>query len=381
MLGLPLALLSCDAVGESGSEGALAATVPVWTQQQIGQLRQAVMAAGAEALPVLPIHDLDAAMAGADHAAMDAAADALALRLAGIILLGAAPVVERSAWRITDSDSADDLPGALRDALAADKLGGFFEGLHPQHPDYAALRSAYAAEFDPVRRRTIARNMERWRWMPRSLGRDYVLVNSATFDARLWRAGQPVGTWRVIVGKAETPSPVFQATITGVTFNPWWDIPASIVKEKGGRFPARLGYVRTGSRWRQKPGPANALGQMKLVMPNPYNVYLHDTPSRSLFQNEVRAYSHGCIRVGDAVGFASTLLEGVRSRPEIDAIIAGGKTVSVTLPVQFPVYITYFTAGLRGDGSLAIVPDIYGRDGALHVAGAGQVGQGPACPA
>jgi len=102
---------------------------------------------------------------------------------------------------------------------------------------------------------------------------------------------------------------------------------------------------------------------MKLVMPNRYSVYLHDTPNRELFDREVRAFSHGCVRVGDALGLAANLLEGVRTRAEIDAIVASRQSVTISLLRPLPVYIAYFTAGSAADGSLAFYPDIYGRDG------------------
>jgi len=204
--------------------------------------------------------------------------------------------------------------------------------------------------------------MERWRWMPHALGNDYVLVNAAAFEAYLWRGGRKAGTWRVIVGKKSTPTPVFSAAITGVTLNPWWNIPASIVSEMRGRFPASKGYVRVDGSWRQKPGPQNALGQMKLAMPNPYNVYMHDTPGRNLFERDVRAFSHGCIRTGDAIGFAATLLQGVKSRAEIDTILATRSTTTIDLATPLPVYVTYFTASPRRDGAIAYLDDIYGRD-------------------
>ncbi|MEJ2459930.1 MAG: L,D-transpeptidase family protein [Novosphingobium sp.] len=267
-------------------------------------------AAPQDALPSPDTQDLNAAVAGGDHTAIDTAASALALKLGRMHLLGVATT----------------------------------------------------AQTDPERRATIARNMERWRWMPQSLGQSYVLVNTATFEARLWRNGQPTGTWRVIVGKRSTPSPVFSAQITGVILNPWWNIPASIVREKHGRFPTRLGYVKTANGYRQKPGPNNALGQMKLVMPNPYHVYMHDTPSKHLFERDSRAFSHGCIRVGNALDFATTLLDGARTREEVDAIVESRKNTTVNLPSPLPVYITYFTAGLLGDGTFVVQPDIYGRD-------------------
>jgi murein L,D-transpeptidase YcbB/YkuD len=205
--------------------------------------------------------------------------------------------------------------------------------------------------------------------MPLDLGTSFVLVNTARFELELWRKGERIGTWPVIVGKPQTPTPVFAATVTGIVFNPWWDIPTSIVKESVGalvrRSPAlarKRGYVWGGGRYRQKPGPNNALGQMKLVMPNPYRVYLHDTPTKQLFTREVRAMSHGCIRVGDAIGFAAALAEGTRNRAEVDALVTAGKTVEIALGERLPVYIAYITAVPAADGSVTLLPDIYERD-------------------
>lgn len=302
---------------------------------------------------------------------IDRMATALALRLARMHLLGSATPAEQAGWRIADSDGAIDLQSWLERTLSGGSLDPIFEALRPQHPDYAVLRSAYAAEADRERHLTLARNMERWRWMPQSLGRDFVLVNAASFEASLWRQGRLVGTWKVIVGKTRTPTPVFSATITGVIFNPWWEIPASIVREKGGNFPSRLGCVRANGRYRQRPGPGNALGQMKLVMPNPYSVYMHDTPGKSLFERDVRAFSHGCIRTADALGFAAALLKDVKTREEVDAIVSSKRTTQVDLPSTLPVYVTYFTAATDASDALVIKPDIYGRDGRIAIASDG----------
>lgn len=340
-----------------------------WNPATLAQLHQWVEAAPDDALPRLDTSALDAAARAGNPEATDRAANALALRLARMHLLGVAGASQRTGWRIADTDDAKGLDARLANALAGGRLDLFFGGLNPQHPDYTALRAAYASEQDPDKRAVYARNMERWRWMPQVLGSDYLLVNAASFEASRWRQGQRVGTWRVIVGKPKTTTPIFAATITGVTINPWWDVPASIVRESVGalvrRHPSlarQRGYVWGGGKIRQRPGPTNSLGQMKLVMPNPYHVYLHDTPNRDLFERDVRAFSHGCIRVGDALGLAAELLEGAKTRAEIDALVAQGETVTLDLPLHLPVYVTYFTAGTRGDGSLAIFPDIYKRD-------------------
>lgn len=336
-----------------------------WKPAQVEQLKRWVRVSPEDALPQLQSGELEAAVRTADQAAIDRAATVLSLRLARMHLMGSATPAQKTGWNIEDSDRSTDLQSWLERALAGNALNTFYEALRPKHPDYAALRAAYATEKDPKRRLTLARNMERWRWLPRSLGQDYVLVNAAFFEAYLWRDGEKVDTWSVIVGKRSTPTPVFSATVTGVTFNPWWNIPASIVREKRGRFPSRLGYVYSNGRWRQKPGPNNALGQMKLAMPNRYSVYMHDTPGKNLFEREVRAFSHGCIRTSDALGFASTLLEDVKTREEVDAIVAARKTTMIDLPSSLPIYVTYFTAATRKDGTVAIQPDLYRRDGRL----------------
>lgn len=351
-----------------GSGNAVAAE-PAWNANNLGKLRLWVAAAPADALPTPDKSALERAIAASDSDAVDAAASALALKLARMHLLGVATAGERAGWRIVDTDTAIDLPTRLQAALAEGRVDEFFIGLRPQHPDYQLLRDAYQAETDPLRLQVIARNMERWRWMPVSLGEDYVLVNAAAFEAARWRGGQRAGGWRVIVGKTKTPTPVFSATITGVNFNPWWTVPSNIIRESVGslirRNPALArsrGYVWGGGSVRQKPGPQNALGQMKLVMPNGFSVYLHDTPNRDLFERPVRAFSHGCVRVGDALGLAENLLQGAQTREQIDALVAAGETVTVDLPRPIPIYIAYFTAGSRNDGTLAVFDDLYRRD-------------------
>jgi murein L,D-transpeptidase YcbB/YkuD len=338
---------------------------PAWKIDQAQILRQAIVDAQQDALPLLPLTDLDSGIAQGEGAQLDQTATALALRLARMHLLGWSKPAQKAGWNIADSDADADVETWLAQSLAMSGLAVFIAALRPAHPDYAALRAAYATETDDERKRTLARNMERWRWLPRSLGSDYVLVNAAFFEARLWREDKLEGTWPVIVGKTSTPTPVFATRITAVTFNPWWNVPASIVRERGGRFPASQGYVRIGGQWRQKPGPGNALGQMKLEMANPYSVLMHDTPNKSLFERDQRAFSHGCVRTGDAIGYAATLLARQYTREQVDTIVGAGKTVTISLEQPLPVYIAYFTAAPDADGVVAYRPDVYRRDGRL----------------
>lgn len=347
---------------------------PAWSAADLASLRRWIEAAPDDALPRLHTAALDTALAAASPQRIDAEATALALRLARMHLLGSATPTERAGWRIVDPDGEIALALMLEQALASGTLDTFFALQRPADREYGALRQAYAQESDEARRLTIARNMERWRWMPRTLGEDYVLVNAARFEAVLWRKGARAGVWRVIVGKQSTPTPVFGATIDGVILNPWWEIPSSIVRESVGalvrRNPAlarQRGYVWSGGKYRQRPGANNALGLMKLVMPNPFSVYMHDTPSKKLFDEEVRAYSHGCIRTDDAIGYAATLLEGARTQEEVDAIIASGKTTTVRLAHPLPVYVAYFTAVSDGERGVTVLSDIYGRDAAIRV--------------
>jgi murein L,D-transpeptidase YcbB/YkuD len=156
------------------------------------------------------------------------------------------------------------------------------------------------------------------------------------------------------------------ADAVAVTFNPWWNVPQSIIREMGGSFG---GYqVRRGEGGtltvRQPPGPRNALGRVKIEMPNDHAIYLHDTPAQNLFARPVRAFSHGCIRTQNVRDFAALLLgpTGQWDRATIDQTIAAGDTTRADLASPVPVYIAYFTAAATTDGDIVTYADIYGRD-------------------
>lgn len=363
------ALLAVIALTLFGTAVPAGAQSTGWTPANLSVLKRWVAMAPMDALPEPSTIALERAQAANDSAAIAQAADEVALKLARMHLLGCATAAERKGWNIEDTDKSVDLPGLLQSSLQAGTLDAFYASLRPRDPEYTALQAALGTATDEAARSAIARNMERWRWMPRSLGDDHVLVNAAAFEASLWRGGDKVGTWKVIVGKTKTPTPIFNTTITGVNLNPWWEIPASIVRESVGSLVRRSpstararGYVWGGGRYRQKPGPNNALGQMKLVMPNRYSVYMHDTPNKDLFERDVRAFSHGCIRTGDALGYAATLLEGVKTREQVDAIVASGQSTVIDLARPIPIYIAYFTAVSDGQGGVKLLNDVYGRD-------------------
>lgn len=369
---VPVALLTGGDIAINGS-----AFGPAWSDQQVAQLRNWANAAPDEGLPRPDTAELDAAIANAHPLAINRTASELALRLSKLHLLGSAPQGQRLAWHITDTDRSTDLEAPLAEALKSDHLDAFFAAQRPAHPHYEALRQALAQETDPARRTAIARTMERWRWLPRDLGPDFLIANAAGFEVNLWRGGQHVKRWGAIAGKPATPTPSLRAEAIAVNFNPWWEIPASIAKESNMRAGGR--YVWNGKRFRQPPGPGNALGQMKIVMPNPYDIYLHDTPAKGLFTAEMRAFSHGCMRVENALDFAETLLNGARSHEQIERIVnpqkdappgvkAVVKSTVVTLPEKIPVFVLYMTVAVKPDGTLAFHKDIYGRDAVIAVA-------------
>ena len=354
-LGAATAALAIFLAGDAHVSATVAG--PGWSTPELALLRDAVARAGDDALPVPDSSALDKAMWSGHLDQIKAAADELALRFAALQLLGAAPVGERADWHIVDTDRTDDLPARLTQALTEDKLSDFLSAQRPAQPDYAALRAAYAQELDSARRLAIARNMERWRWLPRDLGQDYVFANAASFEVSLWRGGERRKSWRAISGKTATPTPSISAMATAINFNPWWEVPPSIAVGRG------RGFQFTNGRFRQPPGPGNSLGRMKVIMYNPYAIYLHDTPSRGLFGAADRAFSHGCMRVDDAIGFAATLLEGSRSRTQIDRLLEKpDQTAVVPLAKPIRVYVAYFTVTAKPDGTLAFAKDIYKRD-------------------
>jgi murein L,D-transpeptidase YcbB/YkuD len=360
-----LALTACPALAQAQ-----------WSPDQVRELLGVAAQVREEGLDPADydVTGLKSALDRSDAAGVQARATAVFLHLASDFTQGHVRNRARMAWHLPGPTLS---PAAARSLLDA-ALGGTgvrttLQRLLPQHRQYRLLKEALAAA--PARDKAgvlrLRANLERWRWMPRELGRRYLLVNAPAFTVSLIEDNKVVSRRRVIVGKPATPTPQFAATVTGVILNPWWDVPASIVRESVGKLVATnpgqaraRGYVVSGGRYRQQPGAGNALGQMKLVMPNPFTVYLHDTPNKALFDTDIRAYSHGCVRVQDALGLAETLLASTTGwyRPRIDGVLAGGRTTPVTLAQPLPVYIAYFTVAAEENGELATFPDIYGRD-------------------
>lgn len=218
-------------------------------------------------------------------------------------------------------------------------------------------------------------NIERWRAQTAEPVDRFVLVNIPFMELRAVRSGQVDLTARVVVGKPRSQTPVFEAEIGGLVFAPYWNIPARIARSE--IFPkARRDsdYLARNQiepvpgmpgQLRQRPGPENSLGLLKFDLPNPHDVYLHDTPAKSLFDSPIRAFSHGCVRVAAPELLATWLLEPT-GRWDLDAVraaMAEGTTRRVDLARPVPVRLVYFTVWARADGTVDFRRDIYGLDG------------------
>ena len=219
----------------------------------------------------------------------------------------------------------------------------------------------------------IAANMERYRWLPRSFGRRYIFVNVPAFHLEAYDSTGKALEMKVIVGQEyeDKATPVFADSMETVVFRPYWDVPPSIAAKE--IFPKGPGYLasenmevysQNGQRAvRQRPGPKNALGFVKFLFPNDFNIYLHDTPNHQLFDKDVRAFSHGCIRLEKPAELAEWVLGWPADKVE-QAMHDGPDNRGVKLPQKIPVFITYFTTYIN-NGQLYFGNDLYNRDDKL----------------
>jgi len=215
----------------------------------------------------------------------------------------------------------------------------------------------------------ITANLERYRWLPRTMGNRYVFVNVPAFRLQAFDSGRKVLEMKVIVGAEYDgrSTPVFSDRMEFVVFRPYWNVTDDIAANE--LFPkfARTGmpadyetYMEGGKlRLRQKPGEKNSLGLVKFMFPNDFNIYLHDTPDDDLFEQDVRAFSHGCIRVEEPEELAQWVLGWSHER--VEQAMHGANNRTVNLPNKIPVYIAYFTAYVK-DGHLFFGNDLYQRD-------------------
>jgi murein L,D-transpeptidase YcbB/YkuD len=218
--------------------------------------------------------------------------------------------------------------------------------------------------------------MERLRWLPPISSGRRIAVNLADFRAYVFDGDSITFETAAVVGKRYHETPMFTASMTYLVINPYWNVPASITRNEirpkikaDPQYLAKNHMEMTDGAVRQLPGPWNSLGRFKFMFPNSHNIYLHDTPSRTLFSLADRAFSHGCVRLQKPAELAAVLLQGQGWTPErIQATVAGGQQTVVTLDEPIPVTITYVTAFRTPDGLLHYTRDVYGRDAKLIAA-------------
>ena len=322
---------------------------------------------------------LRAAIAKGEGAELDAQASKSFTWLTEDLRDGRTPMKARVQWFAFDKDQdVNPTEAVMKRALESHDIAGTLAALNPTYPDYAALKEALADAADAKTRNVIRANMDRWRWFSRDLGEYYLMTNVPEFQLRLVRKDKIVRTYRTIVGKpGKTATPQLSELVEGVVFNPTWTVPQSIVvgeglgRKYGSAAAAKAaGYTMTKSAdgtitMVQQPGPTNSLGLMKLDMPNPHAIFLHDTPSRGLFNQTFRALSHGCVRTERAteLAIAMAIIGGGITGDEAAAISSSGKYTKVPMSKrQMPVYIGYFTYARSIDGTMKPFADIYLRD-------------------
>lgn len=312
------------------------------------------------------------------------------------------PVAVNRAWNHRKAIPAENLIQSMEQVVSASDTLSVLRALAPQPFFYAKLRQALG-EYggtagsslggvgvtalnkpqDSNKVELIRMNLERMRWFYDDLPADYVLVDVGGFMAHVVRDGRIDWSTRVIVGTPKAQTPSFRDEMEHVVFNPTWTVPPSIQKKMRGvsskfkvvdRHTGRpLGAANLSDTQRvslvQGPGPTNALGRVKFMFPNDHAVYLHDTTTKGLFGQPVRAYSHGCVRVQNPLKLAEVILQHSQwDKSQIDRVVASNKTKYVFLKERLPVLIYYLTAKANDSGQVEFRSDLYGRDAALRTA-------------
>ena len=285
-----------------------------------------------------------------------------------------------------------DLMGLLGKLAPRTEISEVLGALSPPLPQYQALKGKLAQlRADPTNPAgltskpnpfpAVIANLERWRWFPRDLGSTRVIVNIPQFQLTFTQAGVTKFVAKVVVGERSLPTPVLSASMTSITLNPKWNVPDQIVErelipklQQDPQLLDRLG-LKADRRAdgtlhiHQAPGDLNALGRIRFNFPNKFMIYQHDTPEQNLFEQQVRAYSHGCIRVENALFYAGYLLSsehpGEQYPPERLYAMFGDNEIEFRFSKPIPVHLVYQTAYVGDDGALILLPDIYGLDSRL----------------
>jgi murein L,D-transpeptidase YcbB/YkuD len=275
-----------------------------------------------------------------------------------------------------------DILNTLADAADAGKA---LDGFSPPNENYQKLKAALAelrasggAKASHQQIETVIANMERWRWYARDLGDAHVVVNQPDFTLKVMHRGAQVWTTRIVIGKPSMPTPLLSETMKHITVNPTWNVPPSIVHNEYlpalaqdptvlSRMGLRVSYSGGHVSISQPPGPGNALGRIRFNFPNRFLVYQHDTPDKYYFAHEVRAYSHGCMRVQDPAKYAEVLLNIARPQEHwtaqrVTGMFGHGEQNLQLQPTPIWVHLTYQTAFVDSAGKLQMRRDIYNLD-------------------
>jgi murein L,D-transpeptidase YcbB/YkuD len=299
-----------------------------------------------------------------------------------------------AAWGDLSAAASGESPEYDKDVEAAVRAFQEHHALKATGIADPATLSAMNVPLDD-RIKQIAANLERWRWMPDDFGARHLLVNIPSYLLMAREDGKTVKAIRVVVGKPGHETPVFSGNMETVVFSPYWNVPDSIAEGETAPAAARdpdylerndieiLRVSKSGATsvnpanvdwdnpeelkqlaFRQRPGPKNALGHVKFLFPNAFNVYLHDTPADALFARTGRAFSHGCVRVEEPEALAKYVLRDYAEwdQRRILAAMQAGVEKHVKLRETIPVHIVYFTSWVDEKGGLYFQPDVYGYD-------------------
>ena len=307
------------------------------------------------------------------------------------------PVAATIAHRLATSGDFTGTVPAANNAVYTPDLQEALKRFQRRHglADDGVITAAVTAEMNvPVdqRIRQIELNLERWRWLPRDLGERHIIVNIPEYRLEVWDRGQVPVSMRVVVGKQDTQTPIFSDEMTHVVFSPYWNVPPTIaqgetlpeiMKDPGFLARANMEVLdRNGQpidpstidvadpasyRFRQRPGAQNSLGLVKFMFPNQFNVYLHDTPTDSLFARASRSFSHGCVRLENPLALAEYVLRDQQgwTREKIEEAMHAEEERTVKLKKAIPVYLGYWTARVSSDGVMQFRKDVYGIDSRL----------------
>jgi L,D-transpeptidase YcbB len=269
------------------------------------------------------------------------------------------------------ANSLKDTTAYLNDMIGAVNLSKKAYGLKE---DSTITKELFQELAIPVKQREkqLLVNMERMRWLPAQIeASDLIFVNIPDFKLVYFENGKPVWNCNVVVGTPAHKTVIFSGVMDYVVFSPYWYVPQSIINNEIGLSRAKsAAYLKrknmewSGGSLREKPGPNNSLGLVKFIFPNSNSIYLHDTPAKELFKRDVRAFSHGCIRVEKPFDLAKRVLayDSSWTDARIQAAMNAGKEQKVILERKVPVYIGYFTAFADKDGLVHFRKDVYRRD-------------------